>query len=212
MKLAVNGEEFVLDHRKALSWPRRSALFIADPHFGKSAVFRREGIALPEGSDEEDLATLSGLLEDYRPAQLFILGDFVHGALAPGHAFYRQFRTWRGCHADTGVHLVLGNHDRHLDRRELTDVFLHSRLRLDNVVLVHDPDPAEGAFYLAGHIHPVARLSTRADSLRMPVFWQRENGIVLPSFGALTGGFTVSAARKEALFAVGPGIVTRLTP
>lgn len=210
MNIDARGEEFVLDFRKALAWPRRSALFIADPHFGKSAIFRREGIALPEGSDREDLEILSDLVLDYRPTQLYILGDFVHGALPAGHPFYSRFNAWCERHADTEVHLVLGNHDRYLDSRELACVRIHRRLQLDPLLLVHDPEPADTAFYLAGHIHPVARLSTRADSLRMPVFWQRENGIVLPSFGALTGGFTVSAARGEILFAVGPGTVTRL--
>jgi DNA ligase-associated metallophosphoesterase len=209
--IEIHGEKLVLDHRRALVWPRQSALFIADTHFGKSAVFRREGIALPEGSDDEDLAIIGELLDEHRAGRLFVLGDFVHGALPRAHRFYRRFNEWRRGR-EIEVNVVLGNHDVHLDRRALPGIHWHSRLNLGPFELVHEPQVASGRFFFAGHIHPVFTLASRADALRMPVFWQRRDGLVLPSFGALTGGYAIRPARAERLYAVGPGQVTPLTP
>lgn len=210
-EIELHGERLCLDHRRALVWPRRRAVLVADTHFGKSAVFRREGIALPEGSDAADLAILSALLAEHGAHRLYILGDFVHGALPAGHAFYRRFNAWIASHG-AEVHVVLGNHDVYLDRTAIHGVSWHDSLALEPFHLVHDPIDANGGFYLAGHVHPVMRLSTRGDSLRMPVFWQRSAGMVLPSFGDLTGGYHIEAGRGERLYGIGPDTVVPLTP
>jgi DNA ligase-associated metallophosphoesterase len=208
--IVLCGEELLLDHRRALVWPRRRALLVADTHFGKSAVFRREGLAVPEGSDEHDLATLVALVRDHRASTLYILGDFVHGALPGIHGLYPRFNAWRrdlGCE----LHVVLGNHDAHLERDLLRDVHWHRRLELAPFELIHDPDDAGVGYFLCGHIHPVLTLASRADALRMPVFWQRADGLVLPSFGSMTGGHAISPQRGECVYAVGPERVTPVT-
>ncbi len=210
-EIELCGERLLLDHRQALVWPRRRAVLVADTHFGKSAVFRREGIALPEGSDAADLALLSTLITEHAARELYILGDFIHGALPDGHDFYPRFNRWRAARP-AEIHVVLGNHDIHLDRDALTGVHWHQQLSLAPFHLVHEPAESHDGYYLAGHIHPVTRVSTRGDSLRMPVFWQRAAGMVLPSFGDLTGGYPIEPARSERLFGVGPDAVVPLTP
>lgn len=204
------GERLLLDHRRALVWPRRAALLVADTHFGKSAVFRREGVAVPEGSDEHDLATLTALVRGHRARELYILGDFVHGALPRSHRFYPRFNAWRR-DLDCELHVVLGNHDVHLECDLLEDVQWHRRQNLAPFALIHDPEEATGAFFLCGHIHPVLTLSSRADALRMPVFWQREDGLVLPSFGSMTGGYAIAPTKRQRVYAVGPERVTPVT-
>jgi DNA ligase-associated metallophosphoesterase len=210
LEIDLRGERLLLDHRRALVWPARAALLVADTHFGKSAVFRREGVAVPEGSDEADLATLTALVEGHRARELYILGDYVHGALPRGHGFYARFNAWRRG-LDCELHVVLGNHDVHLECDQLEDVQWHRRLDLAPFELVHDPEEATDAFFLCGHIHPVLTLASRHDALRMPVFWQREAGLVLPSFGSMTGGHAIVPARGEQVYAVGPERVTAVT-
>jgi metallophosphoesterase superfamily enzyme len=81
---------------------------------------------------------------------------------------------------------------------------------------IHDADragavDAHDLFVLSGHVHPVARLrSGKKGALRVPVFWQKTNGLVLPSFGLFTGGFAVSPARGDRLYAAGPDGVIAL--
>ena len=61
-------------------------------------------------------------------------------------------------------------------------------LRLAGLALQHHPEPLEGAYVLAGHIHPAAVLGGRAhDRLRLPCFHFGPAVGVLPAFGAFTG-------------------------
>ena len=65
----------------------------------------------------------------------------------------------------------------------------HDYLDLGPFRLRHEPEPVAGRHVLAGHLHPVLTLQVASDRLRAPVFWFREQVSVLPSFGALTGGW-----------------------
>ena len=51
--IKIFGQDLILDPRKAMIWPSEESIFIADTHFGKSSIFRRYGLQIPEGSDEE---------------------------------------------------------------------------------------------------------------------------------------------------------------
>ncbi|MEM0953602.1 MAG: ligase-associated DNA damage response endonuclease PdeM [Pseudomonadota bacterium] len=209
MHIQLQGETLWLDAGRALVWPAQSMVLVADTHFGKSAVFRRQGLAVPEGNDPDDLSRLSKLVQTHRARRLCILGDFVHGALPHRHHFYTRFNQWRaGLEAD--VDIVLGNHDRYLNTAILKNVHWHSRLHVGPFALVHDPEDATEGYYLCGHIHPVVKLVTRADALRMPVFWQRRQGMVLPSFGSFTGGYVIERHASERCYGVGPESVVAL--
>ena len=45
----MRGERLQLHADRALYWPARGRLLIADLHLGKGDVFRRAGIAVPRG-------------------------------------------------------------------------------------------------------------------------------------------------------------------
>lgn len=92
------GEQVLLLGARALYWPARKALLIADLHLGKADVFRRAGIGLPSGGTGDDLDRLSALLHQHAVDTLWILGDVLHGA-AHRAAWYRQWQGWREQHA-----------------------------------------------------------------------------------------------------------------
>ncbi len=207
--ITLRDEQLLLDPDHALVWPAHATVMVADTHFGKSAVFRRDGLALPEGNDDDDLVRLQALIERHAARKLYILGDFVHGVLPRRTHFYGRFNQWRSA-LDVELHIVLGNHDRYLDTSALDAVHWHEHTSLGPFELVHEPQPASDGFYLCGHIHPIARLSTRTDALRMPIFWQRANGLVLPSFGSLTGGYLIEKTIGEKRYGVGPESVVLL--
>ena len=210
MEVVLQKETLLLDHACGLLWPAASLLMVADTHFGKSAVFRREGLAVPEGNDSDDLHRLSDIVRRHKVQRLCILGDFVHGALPREHHFYSRFNQWRAG-LDAEVDIVLGNHDRFLNTDAIHDVGWHQRLRLGPFELVHAPEDATRSFFLCGHIHPVMKLSTRADALRLRVFWEQAAGMVLPSFGSFTGGFVIEPSANERCYGVGPEAVVALS-
>ncbi len=58
---------------------------------------------------------------------------------------------------------------------------------------------------LAGHVHPVARISGRGrDSLRLPCFVIDGRQIVLPAFGEFTGGSLVRPDEGRRIVLVAP--------
>lgn len=69
---------------KAIYWPARRALLVADVHIGKAASYRALHQPVPRGTTEATLARLDRLLAAQDCEQLIILGDFLH-ARAPVH-------------------------------------------------------------------------------------------------------------------------------
>jgi len=65
-------------------------------------------------------------------------------------------------------------------------------------------------YLIAGHIHPVFNMARVRRRLRVPVFWQRPDVLVMPSFGTFTGGATIRPAPTDALFVAGPERVIAL--
>ncbi|WP_339843154.1 ligase-associated DNA damage response endonuclease PdeM [uncultured Halopseudomonas sp.] len=182
------GADVVLHGERALFYPAESALLVADTHFGKAALMRRRGLAVPTGQSRDDLQRLSSLLDEFKPHRLIVLGDFFHHRPLSGEPFLDLFPDWRARHQAVSMEAVVGNHDRHAVGVDL-GIDWHEHLDLGPFRLRHEPEPVTGRHVLAGHIHPVLTLQVAADRLRAPVFWFREQVSVLPSFGALTGGW-----------------------
>ncbi|MEH6567264.1 MAG: ligase-associated DNA damage response endonuclease PdeM [Halopseudomonas sp.] len=190
------GAQVTLHGDKALYYPAEATLLVADTHFGKGALMRRRGLAVPSGQSRGDLQRLSQLIADFTPQRLIILGDVLHHRPAPGEPFLAQFPQWLQAHAGVSVEAVVGNHDRHAVGLDI-GVQWHRALDLGPFRLCHEPEPVAGRHVLAGHLHPALVLNTGADRLRAPVFWLRENVTILPSFGALTGGWNIQLQADE---------------
>ena len=203
---------------RAVFEPEGRTLFIADLHLGKAAVFRARGLPVPEGSSRASLQRLSAAIERTGATRLVVLGDFLHAKESLADRTQQALREWRDRHAGLDCLIVEGNHDAHAGRvhasfgmRTLEGAYVGGGLRG-----VHDPAearPADGGLTLAGHVHPVLRLSGRHDSLRLPCFWLCGSVLTLPAFGEFTGGFPVDRhARREQQFFVVSDRVTRLRP
>jgi metallophosphoesterase superfamily enzyme len=127
----------------------------------------------------------------------------------------QELDTWAQSLKSVQILVIAGNHDRGAPRPWKTigwreEELLEPPFRFRHEAL--DRPGSDSAFTVSGHIHPVVRLgSIRTSGLRVPVFWQRAGGLVLPSFGAFTGGFAIRPTYGEHLFAVGPTAVTQLS-
>lgn len=181
------GERVTLHAQRALFWPARRMLMVADVHFGKGAVFRRAGIAVPSGDTEDDIARLDGLIATFAPESLMVLGDLVHGDATERSAWVARVRDWRGRHPAIDIQLIAGNHDRHFDVASLGITVRPQRLRVAPFVLAHHPERHDGGYTLAGHLHPGATVRDGWRKHRLPAFvFDRDVGM-LPAFGTLTG-------------------------
>ena len=172
---------------RAVFWPAQSLLLIADLHLGKGDVFRRHGIAVPRGGTGQDLVRLDTLLAQTGARRLMLLGDVVHGPINTAH-WLEQWQQWRRQHAGLSVQAVRGNHDRALDRAGLGVELLGEGVEEAGLWLCHEA-PGDGRPSLSGHVHPVVRLPGLARQL--PAFHCRDGQLILPAFGAFTGGWRV---------------------
>ncbi len=180
-------------------------LFVADVHIGKAASFRAAGLPAPAGTTRENLARLDALIEALHPKTIVALGDLFHAREAYRDASRREFRAWRGRHANLEIRLVLGNHDARAGAppSELGLEVVSEPAVIGGIECRHHPLDTEdpfGPYVLAGHTHPVTRLRGPGhDSVRLPCFVMRARRLILPAFGEFTGGRVVEADAETAL-------------
>ncbi len=189
----VAGETLLLLPEKAIYWPRERMLIIADIHFGKAAAFRALGVPVPRGTTSENLAGLDALVATHGVRQVAFLGDFLHARAAHASSTQLAMLAWRQRHPDLALMLVRGNHDVHAGdpAAALRITLVDEPHAIGPFAFCHHPGVDAPGYGLAGHVHPVYVLATRFDALRLPCFVVGEQGLILPSFGAFTGGHAV---------------------
>ncbi len=206
MSVTVAGTRLELHPHAAAYWPARDTLLVADLHLGKATHFRRHGIAVPDYVQHETLDKLSGLLLDFAPARLLVLGDLFHSDYNPE---WEDFADLRLGFQHVAFGLVLGNHDR-LTAHQYAKYGIHVEEEPYDegpFRFSHHPLAAEesipGQYNLAGHVHPAAALyGPRGDRLRLPCFYFGQADGLLPAFGSFTGNYTVSPRRGDRVFVI----------
>jgi DNA ligase-associated metallophosphoesterase len=199
---------------RAAYWRAASTLLIADPHFGKAATFRAAGIFVPEGTTTTTLARLDVLLHVTGARRIVFLGDFLHAREGRHPATLHAIGEWRARHAATRMLLVRGNHDRRAgDPPESLQIeCADGPLREGPIAFAHHPTHVEGAYVLAGHVHPGARLhGTGRERARLPCFWFGTECAVLPAFGEFTGLADVEPSSGDKLWVTTGDEVIALT-
>lgn len=208
--IEFGGEVCELLPEKAVLIRARNTLLVADLHLGKGKAFRMAGIPVPAGSTEHDLQRLSELITRTRAGSVIFLGDLWHGPEALSPEMYDLLIRWRQRHDELVVHLVPGNHDpaEALLPREMRINVLREGTTLGAMKLAHHPPEHADVDTIAGHLHPVIRLrDVQGAPMRMPCFLLRRRVLVLPSFGAFTGGSIIEPESGDRLFLVGPNRV-----
>ena len=179
---------------RAVYWPAGSALFIADPHFGKAATFRQVGLPVPEQTTVEDCARLNRLLDQTKAEILVILGDFLHSDLGRVSVVKDQLCEWRSGHTNLNIHLIRGNHDVGAgDPWPELGIECHDEpWRHGPWHCRHEVDEGTKGPQLAGHLHP----SVSVAGERVACFCKRESHLILPAFGSFTGTHSVRPTER----------------
>lgn len=213
LTIDLAGERLALWADRAISWPRRRALLVADMHLGKPAAFRSAGVPAPEASTEADLARLDRLLDDARADHLIILGDLLHARAGRMDETMSAVGAWaeRLSHRGRTATLVRGNHDRSAGDppHEWNLRVLDAPVIDGPFALVHEPqESAPDHYTLAGHLHPAVMLDCPTGAaMRAPCFWFGPRIGVLPAFGSFTGARAVRPSSADRVFVIGEGAV-----
>jgi uncharacterized protein len=186
--LTVAGASFAADPAGVIYWPEQGLLAVADLHLEKGSSFAARGVLLPPYDTAATLARLAALIASYAPRVVVALGDSFHDRR--GHARLADtdrtalLSLQRGC----DWVWITGNHDPE-PAEGIGGRFL-STLRVGAVTFRHQPE--EGACgEVAGHLHPVARVTRRGRAVSRRCFAADGIRLVMPAFGAYAGGLNV---------------------
>ena len=185
---------------RALYWPREQALLVADLHLEKASFFAHHGQMLPPYDSRETLERLALSLRETGARRVFALGDNFHdssgGSRLEPHAAGMLAALTRA----VDWVWITGNHDP-----ELTGGVggtLAGEVETAQLVLRHKAKGHELRPELSGHFHPRLTISARGRRIARPCAVMSERRLILPAFGALTGG--MDAADPAILAAMQP--------
>jgi DNA ligase-associated metallophosphoesterase len=188
----------MLDPMGVVSWPARRTLAVSDLHLEKGSHFAARGFFVPPYDTRETLSKLALVVRRYRPARLVLLGDSFHDALGCQRMAPADCAALSRILASVQeVVWVLGNHDP-VAPVGLPGLAVNS-FADGSLTFRHEADP-HAVGELSGHFHPKATLATRAGGISRPCFATDARRVVLPAFGAYTGGLDVRDPALGGLF------------
>lgn len=197
---SFGGHELLALRQGALFWPSRRALLVADLHFEKASWLALGGQFLPPYDTLATLADLEALVAATGATETWCLGDSFHDVGGCDRLSAGARATLVRLTAATRWTWITGNHDPLVADRcggEVADEAV-----VDGLVLRHEADPAEARPELSGHFHPKLRLTVRGRPVARRCFVASATKLILPAFGALTGG--LDAGHPAIVRAIGP--------
>lgn len=199
--LSFGGHEFLAFPQGALFWPRRQALIVADLHFEKASWFARFGQFLPPYDSLATLSDLGAIAAANQARELWCLGDSFHDSSGAERLAPRARALFAELGSRLDWHWIVGNHDVALMAPPCGTVLAEAEI--DGLRLRHEADPVDPAPELSGHFHPKLRMVLRGRHVARRCFVATGSKLILPAFGALTGGLEVG--HPEIRRATGPG-------
>ncbi len=209
MTITLKNQTFLLLPAKAIFWQETATLILADLHLGKGEHFRRNGLAVPRGVQDDNFSRLQELLEEFEPKRVLFLGDLFHSHL---NSTVETFAIFLSTHPAVSFELVKGNHD-----------ILPPALYDNSQMVIHEPPLTEPPFIfthyplevpdtrlynLYGHLHPGVQLQGAGkERLKLPCFHFGKTQAVLPAFGAFTGLAVIRPLSDDRVFVVAEDVV-----
>ncbi len=190
--LTLNGADLGLDPSGALLWPDRRALVVADLHLEKGSSYHRpDGRLLPPYDSAATLGRLETVIARARPETVICLGDSFHDLGAAERLSPEDGARLRALTEGRDWVWVAGNHDpvpsasfggRVVEELVLAGLVFRHAARADD-------ENVNGE--VSGHYHPKAAVRVRGRRVSARCFVADARRLILPAFGAYTGGLSV---------------------
>jgi hypothetical protein len=194
---AVSGISLVADCAGALYWPEEGLLAVADLHLEKGSSFAKRGVFLPPYDTASTLARLGELVARYAPRIVIALGDNFHDGGGADRLQDGDRDHLRALQRSRDWVWITGNHDP--EPAKNIGGFFPASLCIGALSFRHQPTPQADDGEIAGHLHPVARVTQRGRTVSRRCFAANGRQAILPAFGAFTGGLNI---RHEAFLEV----------
>ena len=181
----ICGTGFLVQREGALWHEDERMLIVADLHLEKGSAFAERGRGLlPPYDTGATLALLESLIARLDPKCVVALGDSFHDSGAGARMHERDLEKLRALQNGRDWLWVKGNHDP--DPPSCVSGEWHAEFRFGEI---------------AGHLHPVAKIVVRGESVRRRCVASDGMRAILPAFGVYAGGLNVRDRAFDGLFA-----------
>ncbi len=194
--MLLAGVHLIADPDGALYWPAEGVLAVADLHLEKGSSYAARGVLLPPYDTAATLMRLARLIARYDPRCVIALGDSFHDRRGPSRLGDDDRAGLSALQSGRDWIWIAGNHDP--DPATGIGGSFGGTLQIGGLSFRHEPTGAPGE--IAGHLHPVARVSHRGQTIGRRCFAADGERVVLPAFGAFTGGLNVRHPAFAAVF------------
>ncbi|WP_454715125.1 ligase-associated DNA damage response endonuclease PdeM [Caulobacter segnis] len=210
LRIALSNVEVMLRWSGALWLEHESTLVVADLHFEKGSSYAaRFGQMLPPYDTRETLDRLDRELALLSPERLIFLGDSFHDGGGEARLAADDYKRLEGLALGRELVWAVGNHDA--DGPKVLPGDIIDEAAISGLTLRHEPLPGVQLGEVAGHLHPAAKVSSGRGVTRRRCFVTDGQRLVLPAFGAFTGGLNILDEAFSNLFA-GPLLAGALGP
>jgi hypothetical protein len=199
LEITVNGESLLLDASGAAFAKAHSTLIFADLHFEKGSSYARGRQFLPPYDTASTVLRMTRVIARHKPAHVIALGDSFHDPGAAQRLDDGQRDQLQSLGRAVRFTWIAGNHDPQPPLWLGGEVA--ESLRLGGLSFRHEPLAAFEPGEVAGHLHPCAKVAKWGKSVRRRCFVSDGLRLILPSFGAYTGGLDVGDSAIASLFA-----------
>ena len=186
------GNKLIVDASGTLIWPAKNLLVVSDLHFEKGSFLGAFANPIPHYDSHKTVQNLSEVIGYYSPQHVLCLGDSFHD----NNAWLRLSQSERIeminlVNAQTKWTWILGNHDPDLPNELPGDKA--AELLIDNLLFLHEPNPdkPQNSAQVFGHFHPKMTKILARHRMTGRCFMHDQTRMVLPSFGAYTGGLSI---------------------
>ena len=199
------GEEWLLGAERWLYRPRDAALLVADLHLEKASFFAMHGQMLPPYDSRATLEKVASAIRETGARRVFCLGDNFHDDAGPSRLEPHAAGMLAALTRAVEWVWITGNHDAKAEA--VAGGALVDEIEVGGVILRHRARCGETRPELSGHYHPRLMLDVRGRRIARPCLVASSDAhgggrMILPAFGALTGG--MNAADPAILAAMQP--------
>jgi uncharacterized protein len=203
--VTIAGVSLLADVSGALFWDEQGLLVVADLHLEKGSSFAARGVLLPPYDTVATLGRLAAVIARHDPRMVIALGDSFHDRCAHQRLSDGDRDTLRALQARRDWIWISGNHDPALPSG--LGGMVANEVAIGRIAFRHEPTGAFGE--IAGHLHPKARVATRGRAMERRCFACDDERLVMPSFGAYTGGLSIRDAAFAKIFRT-PGFMAHV--
>ncbi len=189
----------------ALVLPTLGALVVADLHLEKGSRSARRGWLLPPYDSRATLAALADAIDRHAPRRVVCLGDSFDDNDGGSRLNDTEAVRLRAMMAGREWTWIAGNHDPLPPALGGACV---EELTIGPFVLRHAASPGPAAGEISGHYHPKAAVVVAGRRFSARCFVSDGRRLILPAFGAYTGGLDVFSPALSAV--IGRDFTVRL--